>query len=105
MQISGHSSVDVLWVSVMTKVFMIGKEDEFVFGPLYQMSVVFQPFYHGQEFSIPDIIVSFGFSQSRKVVGDRSSSPFFVLLKKHSSYGKLGAVHLQFELFFEVGMI
>ena len=39
----------------MPKIFVVGKKDEFVFGSLYQVLVVLQALYHGQEFSIPYI--------------------------------------------------
>ncbi len=94
-EVAGDAPVDSLWVSPVLEVVMVREDDNWVGAPNEEVSPVFKASDDGQEFSVIDVIVSFGGIECLGVVSHRSFSPCsFVLLVQYCPGGERGGVDL-----------
>ncbi len=78
----GDAPVDSLWVTPVLKVVMVCEDDNWVGVSDEEVPPIFEASDDGQEFSVIDIIVSFGRVECLGVVSYRSlsSRPFMFLV-------------------------
>jgi len=91
----GDAPVNSLRVSPVLEVVVVREDDDRVGASNEEVPPVFEASDDGQEFSIVDIIVSFGGVKCLGVVSHRSFSPrSFMLLVQYCSGGECGGVDL-----------
>ena len=71
----GDAPVNSLRVAPVLEVVMVRKDDDWVGAPNEKMSPIFKASDNGQEFSVVDIVVSFGGVKCLGVVPYRPLSP------------------------------
>ncbi len=99
-EVTGNASVDSLWVSPVLEVVVVREDDDWVGAPDEEVSPVFEASNNGQEFSVVDVIVSFGGVECLGVVPHWSFSPSsFMFLVQYCSGGECGGIDFQDELF------
>ncbi len=93
-EVAGNAPVDSLWVSPVLEVVVVRKDDYRVGASHEEVSPVFEASDDGQEFSVIDVIVSFGGVERLGVVSYQSFSlRSFVFLVQYCSSGECGGVN------------
>ena len=98
--------VDPLRVTPILKVVVVREDDNWVGTPNEEVSPIFEASDDSQEFSVVDVVVSFGGVECLGVVPYGSfSSRSPVILVQYCSGGKCGGVDFQDKLFEGVGSV
>jgi hypothetical protein len=92
-----HSSVDVAWVAVIFKVFVIGKNCDGKWGAEKEEVVVSETSVYGEEFTIMDVVVLFCLIEGLGVETHCYMFSSFILLGKDGSCGKCRGIYLEEE--------
>ena len=80
-EVTGDAPIDSLRVSPVLEVVVVREDDDWVGAPDEEVSPIFKASDDGQEFSVIDVVVSFGGVECLGVVSYRSfSSRSFVFL-------------------------
>src|SRR6266702_1574561 len=91
--ISGHPSIDSLWVAVIFQVLVVCEYLYFVWGSHKEVPPVFQAPQYCQEFSVVDVIVSFCCGEGFREIAYCLWLISCVSLCEDCYYGKSGSIH------------
>jgi hypothetical protein len=83
-----YSSVDVAWVAVVFKVFVIGEDCGGEWGAEEEVAVVGETSIYGEEFTVVDVVVSLCLVEGLGVETHCYMLSSFVLLGEDGSRGK-----------------
>ena len=102
--VAGKAAVNFLGAAVVLEVLVVGEDVDDEFGAQQEVAPVFERTDDGKEFTVPDRIVSFGFSERRGIVSDRVTQAVRVSLVEDGARSELGGVHFKLEGFGMIGL-